>query len=98
MGYPARRQKGNFSEALSRFSARFPSSVAGHRNVLRAPCGATDNPARRFGIPALPAPVAGGRGVRHQRSGAPAGTPKCYTFCTLCRKVSGFAPEIENIS
>lgn len=96
MGYPARRQKGNISEALSRFSARFPSPVTG--TFLRAPCGATDNPARRFGIPALPAPVAGGRGVRHQRSGAPAGTPKCYTFCTLCRKVSGFAPEIENIS
>lgn len=29
MGYPARRQKGNFSEALSRFSARFPSPVTG---------------------------------------------------------------------
>lgn len=51
MGYPARRQKGNFSEALSRFSARFPSSVAGHRNVLRAPCGATDKPTAALACP-----------------------------------------------
>ena len=39
MGYPDRRQIGNFSETLSRFSACFPLPVTGHRNVFAGASG-----------------------------------------------------------